>query len=187
MRPPPSQSNSTPPTENPASDELLPLVYDELRHLAAGHLARERPGQTLQATALVHEAWIRLVAEGERSWNNRVHFFRAAALAMRRILVDNARHKASLKGGKNLKRIDIDDINLAEAPLDDRILLIDEALALLEQEDPECARIVTLRFFGGFTIPEIARAQDASERTISRQWAYAKARLFQLMEELHRP
>lgn len=165
--------------ENRASEELLPLVYDELRHLAAARMAGEAPGQTLQPTALVHEAWLRLVNQKDQGWNNRVHFFRAAALAMRRILVDNARSKASLKRGRREEPLNIDDLDLADAAPDERILLIDEALVWLETKDPECARIVTLRFFGGFTIPEIARSQGASERTVARQWAYAKACLFQ--------
>ncbi|MBW8781668.1 MAG: RNA polymerase subunit sigma-24 [Verrucomicrobia bacterium] len=169
--------------ESQAAEELLPLVYDELRHLATTRMAGEAPGQTLQPTALVHEAWLRLVNQKDPGWNNRVHFFRAAALAMRRILVDNARSKASLKGGQRTERLNIDDLDLAAAPPDDRILMIDEALGWLETHDPECARIVTLRFFGGFTIPEIARAQGASERTIARQWAYAKACLFQFIRE----
>lgn len=167
--------------ESRASEELLPLVYDELRHLAAVRMAGEAPGQTLQPTALVHEAWLRLVNQKDQGWNNRVHFFRAAALAMRRILVDNARTKACIKRGQRSAPLNIDDLDLASAAPDDRILLIDEALAWLETKDPECARIVTLRFFGGFTMDEIARAQGASERTVARQWAYAKACLFQYL------
>jgi RNA polymerase sigma factor (TIGR02999 family) len=169
--------------ESRAAEELLPLVYDELRHLAAARMADEAPGQTLQPTALVHEAWLRLVNQGAQTWNNRVHFFRAAALAMRRILVDKARTKASLKCGRRVERLDVDDLDLATAAPDDRILLIDQALAWLETKNPECARIVTLRFFGGFTIPEIARAEGASERTVARQWAYAKACMFQFIRE----
>jgi RNA polymerase sigma factor (TIGR02999 family) len=169
--------------ENRAAEELLPLVYDELRHLAAARMADELPGQTLQPTALVHEAWLRLVNQRDQTWNNRVHFFRAAALAMRRILVDKARTKASLKGGQRAERLPLDDLDLSAAAPDDRILLIDQALAWLESKDPECARIVTLRFFGGFTIPEIARAEGTSERTVARQWAYAKACMFEFIRE----
>jgi len=169
--------------ERGASEELLPLVYDELRHLAASRMSREGGGQTLQATALVHEAWLRMAGQKERTWNNREHFFRVAALAMRRILVDRARHKASLKCGGNAERLNIDDLDLCETPSDDRILLIDDALSRLEGEDPESARIVTLKFFGGFTNKEIAGTLGVTERTVERRWAYARACLFRLIQK----
>lgn len=169
--------------ESRAAEELLPLVYDELRHLAAARLNRAAGGQTLQPTALVHEAWLRLVNQGDRSWNNRAHFFRAAAQAMRHILVDMSRHKASLKGGSGRERLSLDDVNLAATGPDDRILLVDEALARLEAEDPDSARLVTLKFFGGFTNQETARMLGLSERTLERQWAYAKGCLFELIQE----
>jgi RNA polymerase sigma factor (TIGR02999 family) len=166
-----------------ASGELLPVVYDELRKLAAARMAQEAVGQTLQPTALVHEAWLRLVSEGDRSWKNRAHFFRAAALAMRRILVDRARHKSSLKCGSGMERLDIADFELAAASPDDRVLLIDEALARLEEEDPESARIIMLKFFAGLTNKEVARMLDVTERTVERQWAYAKASLFAMIRD----
>lgn len=165
------------------SEDLLPLVYDELRQLAAARLAGEAKGQTLQPTALVHEAWLRLVAEGSRSWQNRAHFFRVAAQAMRRILVDRARHKASLKCGSNPERVTIDELELVASPPDDRILLVDEALARLEAEDEESARIITLKFFGGLTNLEIAKTLGVTERTVERQWAYAKASLYEMIRK----
>ena len=161
-----------------ASSELLPLVYDELRRLAAARMAQEASGQTLQATALVHEAWLRLVGSGDRNWQNRGHFFGAAAEAMRRILIENARRKSRLKRGGGLTRVDLEEVELAETSADDKILLIDEALQRLEQEDPEKARIVTLKFFGGLTNQEVAQSLGVTERTIERQWAFAKAWMF---------
>ena len=169
--------------ENRASEELLPLVYDELRHLAASRMAHESAGQTLQPTALVHEAWLRLVTEGDRTWQNRAHFFRAAAQAMRRILVDRARHKSSIKCGGGQDRLDIEDLDLAAATPDDKILLIDDALARLEAEDPESARVITLKFFGGLTNKEVAKTLGVTERTVEREWAYAKACLYQMIQE----
>jgi len=167
--------------EGVASEELLPLVYDELRKLAAIHLTGEDSWQTLQPTALVHEAWHRLVKGEERTWDNRQHFFRVAARAMRRILVDRARHKASLKGGSRAKHLNIDGLDITAPKPDERILIIDEALTRLEIENPDQARIVTLKFFGGFTNREIAEVDGVTERTIERQWAYAKACLLKLI------
>lgn len=166
-----------------ASEELLPLVYDELRRLAASQMASEAPGHTLQPTALVHEAWLRLVKEEGRTWRNRAHFFRAAALAMRRILVDRARHKLSIKCGAKGERVPLEDVDLAAATTDDRVLLVDENLARLEKEDPESARIITLKFFGGLTNKEVASILGVTERSVERQWAYAKACLYELMQE----
>lgn len=162
-----------------AAEDLLPLVYDELRRLAAARMAQEAPGQTLQATALVHEAWLRMVGAGDRTWENRAHFFGAAAEAMRRILIENARRKSRLKRGGGRLRVDIDELNLAAATPDDKILLMDEALERLEAEDAEKARIVVLKFFGGLTNQDVARILGVTERTIERQWAFAKAWLFQ--------
>ena len=164
--------------ENQASSDLLPLVYDELRGLAAARMAQEASGQTLQPTALVHEAWLRLVGNGERTWQNRAHFFGAAAEAMRRILIESARRKSRLKRGGGLARVDVAEITLADTTPDDKILLVDEALARLEKEDPEKARIVTLKFFGGLTNQEVAQSLGVTERTIERQWAFAKAWMF---------
>jgi RNA polymerase sigma factor (TIGR02999 family) len=165
--------------ERKASEELLPAVYEELRRLAAARLAQEVSGQTLQPTALVHEAWLQLVGAGGRTWENRAHFFGAAADAMRRILVDKARRKSRIKHGGGQSRLDIDDLELADTTPDDNILLINEALQRLEQEDPEQARVVVLKFFGGLTNLEVAQSMGISERTVDRQWACAKARLFQ--------
>jgi len=162
-----------------AADELLPLVYEELRRLAVARMAHEAAGQTLQPTALVHEAWLRLVADGEKSWQNRAHFFGAAAEAMRRILIENARRKSRLKRGGGLARLDIDSVELAETTADDKILLIDEALQKLQSEDPERARVVVMKFFGGLTNQEVAESLGVTERTVERQWAYAKTWIFQ--------
>jgi RNA polymerase sigma factor (TIGR02999 family) len=164
--------------ERQASSHLLPLVYEELRRLASARMAREAAGHTLQPTALVHEAWLRLVGEGDRNWENRAHFFGAAAEAMRRILIENARRKSRLKHGGNQSRVNVDDFDLAEATPDDNILLIDEALERLKVEDPETARVVVLKFFGGLTNGEIVAITGTSDRTVRRQWNYAKAWLY---------
>ena len=162
-----------------ASEELLPLVYNDLRNLAAARMAQELAGQTLQATALVHEAWLRMIGAGDRGWQNRAHFFGAAAEAMRRILVDNARHKSRLKRGGGQIKLDIDDLDLAAVTPNDKVLLINEALEQLQAEDKEKARIVVMKFFGGMTNQEVAENLGVTERTVERQWAYAKAWLFQ--------
>jgi RNA polymerase sigma factor (TIGR02999 family) len=168
--------------ESTASEDLLPIVYDELRRLAAVRMAGEAAGQTLQPTALVHEAWLRLVSEGDRTWKNRAHFFRAAAQAMRRILVDRARQKLSIKRGSGGEKVAIDDIDLPASTIDDRVLLVDENLERLEAEDPESARVVTLKFFGGLTNKEVARILGVTERSVERQWAYARTCLFELIQ-----
>jgi RNA polymerase sigma factor (TIGR02999 family) len=157
------------------SERLLPLVYDELRKLAAARLKQEKPGQTLQATALVHEAYLRLVAPDQvRRWANRAHFFAAAAEAMRRILVEEARRKQSQKRGGSLDRRDLDDAQLAVAA-DVDVLALDEALDSLAARDAEAARLVKLRFFGGMTMNEAAQALDLSTRNAERVWAYARS------------
>ena len=167
------------------SSELLPLVYDELRSLAAKRLAKENGAQTLQATALVHEAWLSLSGNEEHLWNDRVHFFRAGAWAMRRILVQRARAKSSLKRGNRKDTVDIDSLDFADTTVDDRILLVDEMMNRLEKEHPESAALISLRFFGGLTSKEIAAMEGVTERTIERRWAYARARLLQIyFEEL---
>lgn len=168
--------------EGRASEELLPLVYDELRRLAAVRMAGEAAGQTLQPTALVHEAWLRLAKEEDRTWQDRAHFFRAAALAMRRILVDRARHKLSLKRGAGAEKVSIEGVDLATATTDDRVLLVDQSLERLEKEDPESARVITLKFFGGLTNKEVAGIMGMSERSVERQWAYARTCLFELIQ-----
>ncbi|HLP75275.1 MAG TPA: sigma-70 family RNA polymerase sigma factor [Candidatus Paceibacterota bacterium] len=162
-----------------SADELLPLVYEELRRLASARMAREPVGHTLQPTALVHEAWLRLVSDGQRTWKNRAHFFGAAAEAMRRILIENARRKSRLKRGGDLTRVDIDSMDLAEASPDDKLLLIDDALQTLSREDPARAQVVVMKFFGGLTNQEVAENLGVTERTVERQWAYAKAWIFQ--------
>ena len=168
---------------NLVSSELLPLVYDELRNLAKARMSRMAPGQTLQATALVHEAWIRISGEEERSWSDRAHFFRAAAQAMRHILVDRARAKASLKRGENVELVDIQvhGLEVEDTTLDERVLLVDEMMSRLEKVDPDSVRVISLKFFGGLTNKEIAAMDGVAERTVERHWAYAKARLYQMI------
>jgi RNA polymerase sigma factor (TIGR02999 family) len=157
-----------------AAEQLLPLVYDELRKLAAQRLAREKPGQTLQATALVHEAYVRLVGVQEPGWNNRGHFFAAAAEAMRRILVENARRKKRLRHGAGGHRHDLEDFDLVgEAPSED-LLSLDDALDRLARTDPAAAKLVTLRYFAGLTMKEAADALGVPLRTAERYWAYAR-------------
>ena len=165
-----------------AAEELLPLVYEELRKLAAIRLANEPAGQTLQATALVHEAWLRLA--GPQVWNNRYHFFAAAAEAMRRILIDNARRKQRPKHGQGWQRVDLDQVNVAIQTDDDTLLLVNEALTRLEQEDPQKAELVKLRYFAGMTIPEAGQALGLSESTAKRNWTFARAFLLREIKRL---
>ncbi len=169
-----------------AADELLPLVYEELRRLAAIRMAQESAGQTLQPTALVHEAWLQLAGSGDRNWQNRAHFFGAAADAMRRILIDKARRKSRLKHGGGQSRLNIDEVELAETTPDDNLLLINEAVEALGKEDPEQARVVVLKFFAGLTNEEAAESLGVSERTARRQWECAKAWIFQWIQNQHR-
>jgi RNA polymerase sigma factor (TIGR02999 family) len=159
-----------------AAERLLPLVYDELRQLAAQRLAQEAPGQTLQATALVHEAYLRLVdADKVQHWNSRGHFFAAAAEAMRRILVDTARSKRAEKRGGGHRRVEVDVQELAGRQHDQKLLALDEALAKLEQQHPPKAQLVKLRYFAGLSIKEAAEALGISTATADRYWAYARA------------
>jgi RNA polymerase sigma factor (TIGR02999 family) len=164
-----------------AAEQLLPLVYDELRRLAAQKLAHEKPGATLQATALVHEAYVRLVGSGETAvgeeqrWDSRGHFFAAAAEAMRRILIDRAREKHAAKRGGGRKRLDIDAVDVATRATPDQLLALDEALAKLARADPAAARLVELRYFGGLTVEEAGKALGVSTATAYRHWKYARA------------
>ena len=158
-----------------AADELLPLVYEELRLLAAQKMSQEIPGQTLQATALVHEAYIRLVEKSGQNWNSRGHFFRAAAEAMRRILVENARRKQRLKRGGDRQRIGLREADLVmENPSDD-LLRVSEALDKLSVEEPSVADLVNLRYFAGLTIDQVAEIQGISRRSVIDHWAYARS------------
>ena len=161
-----------------ATDELLPLVYEELRLLAAQKLSHESPGQTLQATALVHEAYIRLVGDEPQGWENRGHFFAAAAEGMRRILVENARRKNSSKRGGELSRIDMADMEAAGRMPSEELVLLDEALTKLGEEAPLKADLVKLRFFAGLSIEQAAEALGISRATAIRHWSFARAWLY---------
>lgn len=165
-----------------AAEELLPLVYDELRRLAAHKMANERPGQTLQATALVHEAWLRVAGSDRQQWRGRGHFISAAAEAMRRILVDNARRKQRIRHGGGLERVPLDAIDLPIARNDEKCLRVNEYLEQLREEDPEKARVVTLRVFGGLGVAEIAALLGCSDKTVQRHWNFAKAWLSREMQ-----
>lgn len=164
--------------ETSAAEDLLPLVYAELRHLAARKLSHEKPGQTLQATALVHEAWLRLTREDGRNWNGSRHFFFAAAEAMRRILIENARHKQCLKHGGQMQRVNLEDFIPASPMRADELLALDEALERLATEDAEAARLVELRFFAGLGHQEAAEVMGISRRAADGLWAYARTWLF---------
>jgi RNA polymerase sigma factor (TIGR02999 family) len=165
-----------------AADQLLPLVYDELRRLAAQKLSHEKPGQTLQATALVHEAYIRLVGAEHQRWDNRRHFFAAAAQAMRRILVENARRKRTEKRGGQQRRYDLLEIDPAAEARDDDLLALDEALSKLADREPELAELVQLRYFAGLSVEQSARALGVSARTVKRHWAFARAWLLRELD-----
>jgi RNA polymerase sigma factor (TIGR02999 family) len=161
--------------ESQAAEQLLPLVYTELRRLAAHKMASENPGQTLQPTALVHEAWLKLVGQPDRHWQNRNHFFAAAAEAMRQILTDNARRKLRARHGGGQQRVDLDACAEAAASPDEQILSVDEALEKLARLDPPRAQVVKLRYFVGLTIPEVAEVMGISEPTAKRYWSFARA------------
>lgn len=163
------------------TEDLLPLVYDELRRLAGGRMAREQPGHTLQPTALVHEAWLRLAESGEARWQSRAHFFGAAGEAMRRILVDNARRKAQLKRGGNPERVELPASQIAAPGGDEKVLQVHEVLDELAAEDPLKAEIVKLRYFVGLNHQEIAEALELNEKTVRRHWEVAKVRLYALI------
>jgi RNA polymerase sigma factor (TIGR02999 family) len=162
-----------------AADQLLPLVYEELRKLAAARMAQEKPGQTLQATALVHEAWLRLAGDDEeKAWNSRGHFFGAAAEAMRRILIERARRKARIRHGGASERVDLEHVTIAVEDSDETVLAIGEALEKLALESPQKAEIVKMRYFAGMEQGEIARVLSLSEPTVRRHWAYARSWLY---------
>jgi RNA polymerase sigma factor (TIGR02999 family) len=158
------------------ADELLPLVYEELRKLAAARMAQESPGQTLQPTALVHEAWLRLVGDTNPKFDGRAHFFAAAAEAMRRILIENARRKRALRHGGGQARLDIHEVEIAAA--EDELLAVHEALDKLSAEDAGLADLVKMRFFVGLTNKEAAEILGVSEPTVERRWAFARAWLY---------
>jgi RNA polymerase sigma factor (TIGR02999 family) len=168
--------------EPSAAAELLPLVYDELRRLAAAKMGRERPNQTLQPTALVHEAWLRLVGDENQQWNGRAHFFGAAAEAMRRILVENARRKGAARHGGGQVRLDIQEIEIGAPGIEDELLAVHEALDRLAARDKMKAELVKLRYFAGLTTEEAAQALGISVPTADRWWNYSRAWLFEEIE-----
>ncbi len=165
-----------------AAEELLPLVYEELRRLAAHKMSLQPPGQTLQATALVHEAYLRLLGNEEKRWESRRHFFSAAAEAMRHILIDRARRRLRVRHGENSEKVSIEDIEVATPVKEEVLLQLDEALEQLAQISPERAELVKLRFFAGFSEAEVADILKLSERSVQRQWSHAKAWLFERIE-----
>jgi RNA polymerase sigma factor (TIGR02999 family) len=170
--------------ESRAAAELLPLVYEELRVLAAQRMTNEASGHTLQPTALVHEAWLRLTGNDvQMPFANRAHFFAAAAEAMRRILIDRARRKGAGKRGGDWQRIDLDKVDIAAEADDDTLLLVNEALEKLTREDAKAAEMAKLRFFGGLTLEEAAQVMGVTERTANRYWAFARVWLFQEMRQ----
>jgi len=171
-----------------AAAQLLPLVYDELRKLAAVRLAHEKPGQTLDATALVHEAYLRLVGAGdELHWDSRSHFFAAAAEAMRRILINRARDKNRLKRGGGRKRLDLNRLAVVEDATDEDLVVLDEALEQLARENQLCAELVKLRFFAGLSLDDAARSLGIARRTADRYWAFARAWLYRALRNAGSP
>jgi RNA polymerase sigma factor (TIGR02999 family) len=161
-----------------AAEQLLPLVYAELRRLAASKMAQQPPGQTLQATALVHEAWLKLSANNQSRWRDRQHFFRAAAESMRQILIDRARRRLRLRHGQGQQPVGVDEVQIAAPEKDEVLIQLDEALLELRAVSPERAEIVNLRFFAGLGETEIADILGISERSVQRQWSYSRAWLF---------
>lgn len=166
------------------ADRLLPVVYEELRRLAGHKMSRENPGQTLQATALVHEAWLRLGGDRQPPWQNRAHFFAAAAEAMRRILIDNARRKRAGRHGGHAERVElpIEGLELAASMDDDQLIAMHEALDHLAAHDAMKAELVKLRFFAGLTLEDAAKVLKISTPTAKRYWAYARAWLYRWMK-----
>lgn len=166
-----------------AANELMACVYDELRRLAAAKLARERAGHTLQATALVHEAWLRLGGDDQPAWQNRRHFLAAAAEAMRRILIDRARQRQAARRGAGAERVSLDDFELPQAMPDDRLVALSEALDRLAAEAPEKAELVKLRYFAGLTLEQVAEAQGISHAMAKRWWTFARVWLLREMQD----
>jgi len=166
-----------------ALEQLLPLIYNELRRLAHNFLYRERPGHTLQTTALVHEAYLKLIDQRDARWQNRAHFFAIAAQAMRRILIDSARRHSAVKRGSGGEKISLAEVAEISPERDSALLALDEALEALSAIDPEQARIVELRYFGGLTIEETAEVMNLSPATIKREWAMARAWLHQSLTD----
>ena len=158
-----------------AADQLLPLVYGELRKLAVVRMGNEKPGQTLQPTALVHEAWLKIGGEGHEHFVNRRHFFKAAACAMQQILIDIARRKQRVKHGANLIGDELHESRIAMSVPSEELLAVNDALAALALEDPQAAEVVQMRYFVGMTVPEIAAALGLAPRTVDRHWAFARA------------
>ena len=161
--------------DSKAAEELLPLVYEELRKLAVVRMANEKAGQTLQPTALVHEAWLKIAGDGRQHFANRRHFFKAAASAMQQILIDIARRKRRLKHGANLVGEELHESRIAMSVPSEELLAVNDALAALALEDPQAAEVVQMRYFVGMTVPEIAAALDLAPRTVDRHWAFARA------------
>ena len=174
------------PGDRSATEKLLPLVYDELRRLAAAKMAREAPGQTLQPTALVHEVWLRLGGDGQPHWGNRAHFFAAAAEGMRRILIDNARRKRAIRHGGDLERVSTDatGLDVPDPATEEEMLIVNEALDALAAHDPRKADLVKQKYFVGLTLEEIAEVHGISHRTAKRDWAYARAWLYNEVRRL---
>ena len=164
-----------------ALEELLPLIYDELRRLAHNFLYRERPGHTLQTTALVHEAYLKLIDQKDARWQNRAHFFAIAAQAMRRILIDSARKHVAVKRGSGGEKLSLDETAIISLEPDVNLLALDEALKALAEIDPQQSRIIELRYFGGLTIEETAEVMKLSPATIKRDWTMARAWLHQAL------
>lgn len=166
-----------------AENELLPLVYDKLRAIAQVRMSEENPGHTLQATALVHEVFLKLIGNRELPWKNRSHFYSAAAQGMRRILLDHARAKGRQKRGGQIQRMPLNVADLAAQQNPEQILALDDALCRLEEQNPEAAQIVRLRFFAGLSIDQTAEAMEMAPRTVDRRWKFARAWLFKAIED----